>query len=1386
MPSRSSKQIRKVQKSSLSDFDDQLWPVNVAIVILGGIVAGVVYATSDFEDPRFLYNGWVRLGGVAAAMGVLFWAAFYLQGKMLRRVQLCVVISLLIHIGLALFLHEKYLALLADLENEGGPSPSLQREPITVPDYHWEQIERPDAPQSFEEPVEVETPDQPSRETPQPQPIEQPVRPEDLQTEHKLPEQQQPNPVELRRTEMLTAPKRAESLSGATISRQEIHHRPEPALAQPQPEVKISQPQLPRSTKSATAEANRRAESPAQPQISHRAPAELPAPAAQRSAQRARQAETSPQNKTERSVAGRTSPTAELARPSEALPDAGLLAAQPENRPTPEAQAAQLQRSSTDAAAQAMQPSTAGQEPADANIAAQMPRTAAQRAKSLDQGPTAGNMTTLQRGSLARAETGAELPSGAVAADNAAVPAASGAAPPSSVARVSSSAAVERSATAAPSLGSIAAAGSAEYAVGAAPVQARMGQPRTSGGEGPSVPANATAARIARSETGAATPSLAGSQGTSMPAAPAAAAGGEPALAAKVQAAGVGRDGNAGMPDTAALAGAGPAAVAAGTPGPTGRELMVRVTGRGAMPEPRSGGGASRPERQLGRGFSADARAEMPQVAAATGGGGAGTTQPAAQSGDQERQPMGHAGSLPSQPASGAPSAVGAAGPSLPASVARRAVASQEGPGTPGVSPDTSATLARSNRGLDLPAAAMPLDQPTTMGAGGPGESQGAVASRLEPGSAGGDQAANVGRTVGQIPAQVPAGAGDPTGGTSPQGVVAAAWLDRPDRGGASPGEPSVGNGRVARATGPAALPAPPSETGGQETATAPPAAVASAGTGGPAEAARADSSRRSTDLNAGPSTAALGGPSSDLAAAAGGPSNMRRSASAGASSGPEVAEVGSGPIGRRQLAGPLPGSPGPVEDVPTASLAASGSPKAGAKTPETMPSADGEAARRTGSLPVQIAALAGPGGLSYDPAAMIGVPNRHARPESEVVHPVARRFVVERSAGDLAMEGRLREMSKEAFRERDPDTRGQTARARGGSEATERAVEMGLDFLARHQFPDGHWSLDRTPASSVGSADWGPGQMNADTAGTGLSLLAFLGAGYTHREEKYRTVVRNGIDWLIANQQADGRLFNEQTDQTLYGRMYGHGIATIALCEAYGMTKDPELRGPAQRAVQFILDAQHPTQGGWRYEPRLESDTSVSGWQLMALRSAQMAGLNVPSENLRKVGRWLDLAQAAAGSRYRYNPYAADTPEQRQGRLPNRTMTAEGLLMRMYLGWERDNPALVEGAEFLKSNLPEVGTQSQPLRDSYYWYYATQVMFHMQGDHWAAWNGRLRRLLESSQLTEGPLAGSWDPQAPIADRWSQAAGRLYVTTLNLLMLEVYYRHLPLYQTLAE
>lgn len=333
---------------------------------------------------------------------------------------------------------------------------------------------------------------------------------------------------------------------------------------------------------------------------------------------------------------------------------------------------------------------------------------------------------------------------------------------------------------------------------------------------------------------------------------------------------------------------------------------------------------------------------------------------------------------------------------------------------------------------------------------------------------------------------------------------------------------------------------------------------------------------------------------------------------------------------------------------------------------------------------------------------------------------------------------------------------------------------------MATLQHDDGHWSLHQFP-SNVPSEDAAPGQIQADTAATGLALLAYLGAGYTHRQGEYERVVSKGLNYLLSAQKPDGDLFSGGAAFTW---LYSHGIAAIALCEAFGMTRDPALRDPAQRALDFIIAAQHPSLGGWRYLPRRESDTSVTGWQVMALKSGELAGLTVPPRVYQRAALWLNTASAISetGAFYAYMP-SSDRAHQRQANL---AMTAEALLMRLYLGWQRDDPRLLLGVDYLEENLPHYGDKGEWARDAYYWYYATQVMFQAGGHAWQTWNTALRDLLIDYQIKDGAWSGSWHPTEPVIDRWGGQAGRLYVTAMHLLMLEVYYRHLPLYQTLAQ
>lgn len=342
----------------------------------------------------------------------------------------------------------------------------------------------------------------------------------------------------------------------------------------------------------------------------------------------------------------------------------------------------------------------------------------------------------------------------------------------------------------------------------------------------------------------------------------------------------------------------------------------------------------------------------------------------------------------------------------------------------------------------------------------------------------------------------------------------------------------------------------------------------------------------------------------------------------------------------------------------------------------------------------------------------------------------------------------------------RDPRLRNELLRQHGGTMLTEAAVARGLRWMAHHQMDDGRWSLDQFDrAESCRGRCRHTGQLRSDSAATSLCLLPFLGAGQTHWTGPYRDVVSRGLRWLIQHQSEDGDLRIDSRGNTA---MYAHGQGAIVLCEAYAMTGDQALRGPAQRAIAFLLEAQHPA-GGWRYQPGQRGDTSVLGWQLMALQSARMAGLDVPTESLERAGQYLDSVMSHNGARYAYQP----------GRGPTHVMTAEALLCRVYLGWSRSDRRLISGVRYL---MDEHGpSDRQP--NVYYWYYATQVLHHFGGPAWQAWNRQMSDVLVVTQQRDGHQAGSWRPEGP----HTHEGGRLYMTALAVCTLEVYYRHTPIF-----
>jgi len=358
----------------------------------------------------------------------------------------------------------------------------------------------------------------------------------------------------------------------------------------------------------------------------------------------------------------------------------------------------------------------------------------------------------------------------------------------------------------------------------------------------------------------------------------------------------------------------------------------------------------------------------------------------------------------------------------------------------------------------------------------------------------------------------------------------------------------------------------------------------------------------------------------------------------------------------------------------------------------------------------------------------------------------------------------------KQVYRLRTEPDRAAQIEKLGGTPETEEAVRRALVWFRLHQSPDGRWDVDQFMKhyEAKGRRADGPGQRREQDVGvTALAALAFVGAGHTHvaargaeGPSEHAGTVRKAIDWLLAGQKGDG-------DLRRTGQMYDHCLAAMLLCESYSMTGDERLVEPIRRAVEFTLKAQNPGQG-WRYNPRSDNDTSVLGWALMALKSAEIAGFNVPRQAYRGAANWLDHVRAGKHKGlYEYQP----------GREPSPAMTAEGLFSEMLIDYQPAGPRTAESVAYLLDHEPRYVPQDPERTNFYYWYYATLALHQLGGPEWEKWNRMVREALVKSQRTDGPFVGSWDPRT----RWGRYGGRVYSTAMAALILEVYYRYLPFY-----
>ena len=348
--------------------------------------------------------------------------------------------------------------------------------------------------------------------------------------------------------------------------------------------------------------------------------------------------------------------------------------------------------------------------------------------------------------------------------------------------------------------------------------------------------------------------------------------------------------------------------------------------------------------------------------------------------------------------------------------------------------------------------------------------------------------------------------------------------------------------------------------------------------------------------------------------------------------------------------------------------------------------------------------------------------------------------------------------------------------RAGGGSGLTENAVNLGLEWLAKHQDEDGRWDSDGFMKHDPDHDRCdGKGHRDFDIGVTGLALLAFLGAGQTDDAGTYPDTVRSGLHFLLASQGENGRIAGPD----LAGGAYEHAIATTVLCEAYGLTRSPRYRDAAARAVRALQRARNPS-SAWRYERNGENDTSVTAWCTMALHVARSAGIEVEPAAIAAGREWVEKMTEPNWGQVGYTERGGNSArlDRNVKRFPvdrTQAMTAAGMLVRIVAGEDPLASEMVKkGADLCVYQPPKWNSDDGSI-DMYYWYWGTLALFQKGGTHWRKWNEAMVDTIvkHQHQKGSGSRTGSWDPLCA----WGEDGGRVYSTALLTMCLEVYYRY---------
>jgi hypothetical protein len=353
------------------------------------------------------------------------------------------------------------------------------------------------------------------------------------------------------------------------------------------------------------------------------------------------------------------------------------------------------------------------------------------------------------------------------------------------------------------------------------------------------------------------------------------------------------------------------------------------------------------------------------------------------------------------------------------------------------------------------------------------------------------------------------------------------------------------------------------------------------------------------------------------------------------------------------------------------------------------------------------------------------------------------------------------------SFGQRNGGGRRLMVKRHGGSKATENAVDKALEWLAYHQEADGHWDSVKYNAEAG----------KVDTAMTSLALLAFLGAGHSEKVGQYKDNVQRAVQWLIGHQEANGCVF-DKSDTAGINFGYSAAMATMALSEAGGMANIKMTRESAQKAVNYCVDIHQNGEGseklGWRYSPKADpADISNSGWFVMALKSAKVAGIHVDPAAFEGAIKYIDSLEIKnAGPDTGYGPASRFKYCLPDTIVSRHRDSAIGVLCRQFLGWKKED--LQSSVEIY---VADGGVPSAAKTDLYYWYYGALSTFQQGGEIWKNWNEAMKAALLPRQCKDGDDAGSWTPDtAAYSKNW----GRVGETAISTLCLEVYYRYLQL------